>query len=165
MNYYHKWNSKLGCLHIVTDDKGLKVLAFDYKWPMFLEKMNGDIVTKKTDLHDAIIKQLSEYIKGDRKAFDIPLNPLGTDFQKSVWQSLVRIPYGEVRSYQEQAIDIKKPKAVRAVGTANSKNPISIIIPCHRVIGKDGKLRGYAGGLGAKDVLLKLEGKVINAYK
>ncbi len=165
MNYYHLWKSPIGNLHIIVDEDGLKVVAFDDNWDIFLKKYESNITTKLTELHTLTIRQLSEYIKGERESFDIPLSPMGTDFQKDVWNALTHIPYGEVRSYQEQAISIKKPKAMRAVGTANSKNPISIIIPCHRVIGKDGKLRGYAGGLGAKDMLLKIEGALISDYK
>lgn len=165
MNYYHLWKSSIGNLHIIVGDASLKVVAFDDNWGLFLKKYETSLETQMTDLHVLAMKQLTEYINGKREVFDIPLDPKGTDFQKDVWDGLTKIPYGEVRSYQEQAINIKKPKAVRAVGTANSKNPISIIIPCHRVIGKDGKLRGYAGGLGAKDMLLKIEGKLINNYK
>lgn len=103
------------------------------------------------------INQLREYFEGKRKIFDLPLAPKGTDFQKKVWQSLLEIPYGETRSYKEIATKVGNPKAYRAVGMANNKNPIAIVIPCHRVIGKNGELTGYAGGMDVKSYLIKLE--------
>jgi len=103
------------------------------------------------------VTQLEEYLSGARKQFDLPLNPIGTEFQKSVWKILQMIPYGEHWSYKQVAIALSKPTAARAVGMANNKNPIPIIIPCHRVIGANGKLVGYAGGLAIKEKLLKLE--------
>lgn len=102
-------------------------------------------------------RQLQAYIDGTLSQFDLPLGAKGTAFQQSVWQALCDIPYGETRSYGDIATAIGNPKAVRAVGTANSKNPISIIVPCHRVIGSNGKLTGYAGGLNRKEWLLRLE--------
>ncbi len=103
------------------------------------------------------IDQLSQYLAGQRKQFDLPLAPQGTHFQKQVWQELCAIPYGQVRCYQDIARAIGNPKAARAVGMANHRNPIAIIIPCHRVIGKNGTLVGYAGGLAMKEKLLRLE--------
>ncbi len=103
-------------------------------------------------------KQLAEYFKGDRKKFDLKLAPEGTSFQIAVWRQLRRIPYGKTISYGEQASRIGNPKAARAVGAANGENPISIIVPCHRVIGADGRLTGFGGGLGKKKLLLDLEG-------
>jgi len=102
-------------------------------------------------------QELDEYFAGKRKEFDLPLVLLGTDFQKAAWRALMAIPYGETRSYQEQALSIGKPAAIRAVASANGENRISIIIPCHRVIGKDGSLTGYGGGLWRKKYLLDLE--------
>jgi methylated-DNA-[protein]-cysteine S-methyltransferase len=102
-------------------------------------------------------QQLSEYFAGARQQFDLPLDFEGTSFQKQVWQALLAIPYGETRSYKQIAEQLGNPKAVRAVGAANGKNPISIIAPCHRVIGSSGKLVGFAGGLANKDILLKIE--------
>lgn len=101
--------------------------------------------------------QLREYFAGERKVFDLPLSPQGTAFQRRVWEKLCEIPYGERRSYGELAGMIGNPKASRAVGMANHRNPIMIVIPCHRVLGKDGSLTGYAGGLEMKKVLLNLE--------
>lgn len=107
--------------------------------------------------HDAIA-QLREYFAGTRRQFDLRLHPKGTDFQKSVWRALQQIPYGETRSYADLAEAIGRPTAVRAVGLANGANPLPIVIPCHRVIGKDGSLTGYGGGLAIKEALLRLEG-------
>lgn len=106
-------------------------------------------------------KQLDEYFKGKRKFFDLPLNPKGTEFQKSVWNALMEIPYGCTYSYKDIAIKIGNEKACRAVGNANNKNPILIFIPCHRVIGSNGKLVGYGGGIELKKKLLELENKHI----
>ena len=102
-------------------------------------------------------KQLHEYLSGKRQAFTIPVNPQGTIFQKEVWQALQAIPYGETRTYIEIASLVGRPTAYRAVGQANNRNPIPIVIPCHRVIGSDGSLTGYAGGLQFKKFLLELE--------
>ncbi len=114
------------------------------------------ISNSSTLLKDACI-QLDEYFEGRRQKFDLALKPHGTDFQRSAWESLLRIPYGETRSYLQQAESIRNPRAIRAIGQANSRNPIPIIIPCHRVIGKNGSLTGYAGGLDRKTRLLALE--------
>lgn len=103
--------------------------------------------------------QLEEYFSGSRTEFDLPLNPEGTEFQKSVWKALCEIPYGETATYGEIAAKIGNPGACRAVGMANNRNPIAIIVPCHRVVGAGGSLTGYAGGLDKKDFLLKLEKK------
>ncbi|MBK5512739.1 methylated-DNA--[protein]-cysteine S-methyltransferase [Pseudomonas sp. TH15] len=104
------------------------------------------------------VKQLQEYFAGTRNQFDLELDFVGTEFQKKVWQALLTIPFGETRSYSQIAEQIGNPSAVRAVGAANGRNPISIIAPCHRVIGASGKLTGFAGGLEAKERLLTLEG-------
>jgi len=101
--------------------------------------------------------QLREYFAGERQQFDMPYDTVGTEFQKKVWQALLTIPFGETRSYQQIAEQIGNPKAVRAVGAANGKNPLSIMAPCHRVIGSNGKLTGFAGGLTVKAFLLELE--------
>lgn len=107
----------------------------------------------------AVFRELDEYFQGKRKTFDIPLRTHGTAFQEKVWAALRAIPYGEVRSYKEVAEAIGHPKAYRAVGMANNANPIFIIVPCHRVIGADGSLTGYGGGLPMKKALLSLEKK------
>jgi methylated-DNA-[protein]-cysteine S-methyltransferase len=103
------------------------------------------------------LEQLRQYFAGNRRQFDLPISPQGTPFQERVWQELCKIPYGETASYGMIAQRIGKPKACRAVGMANSKNPIPIIIPCHRIIGKDGSLTGFGGGLPVKKQLLDLE--------
>ena len=105
-------------------------------------------------------RQLQEYFAGRRKTFDLPLAPGGTDFQRSVWNALSAIPWGAVRSYADIACAIDRPKAVRAVGAANGRNPLPIVVPCHRVIGSDGSLTGFAGGLDIKRKLLELEGSL-----
>lgn len=123
---------------------------------------NHSIEVNETSLLKNAALQLNEYLEGKRNSFDLPLNPIGTEFQKKVWAALCDIPYGETRSYKQIAEYIGNPKACRAVGMANNKNPIMIFIPCHRVVGSDGSLTGYAGGLDMKEKLLSLEkGKAI----
>ena len=114
-------------------------------------------IERNDDVLDLTKQQLNEYFSGDRTKFDIPLLMIGTDFQKRVWEALMAVPYGVTSSYLELAKNIDNHKAVRAVASANGANAMSIIIPCHRVIGSDGNLVGYAGGLAAKKRLLKLE--------
>ncbi|MDD2181502.1 MAG: methylated-DNA--[protein]-cysteine S-methyltransferase [Bacilli bacterium] len=111
----------------------------------------------ETPLIKKAYKQIDEYLKGIRKTFDIPIDYSGTEFQKRVWKALLNIPYGETKTYKEIANMIGAPIAYRAVGNANNKNPVPIIIPCHRVIGTNGKLVGYAGGLNIKEKLINLE--------
>lgn len=111
----------------------------------------------KTPLTDLTYGQIMEYFAGKRRSFSFPYELRGTDFQKTVWHALCDIPYGETRTYKEIATAVGNPKACRAVGMANNKNPIGIAVPCHRVIGADGKLVGYAGGLDMKEALLALE--------
>lgn len=106
-----------------------------------------------------VVSQLREYFDGKRQSFDVPMEPVGTEFQKKVWVALGEIPYGETRSYGEIARAVDSPRAARAVGLANNKNPIPILIPCHRVIGSDGTMVGYGGGLDTKKFLLELEQK------
>ena len=138
-------SSPVGELCICADDEGLISLSFG-------SGGNGENeIIRKT------VRELSEYFAGERKSFDIPLKPSGTDFQRRVWAELARIPYGETRSYADIAAAVGNKNACRAVGMANNRNPIAIIIPCHRVIGKNGTLTGYAGGLSVKQYLLELE--------
>lgn len=116
----------------------------------------------RNDTHPTLketARQLGEYFAGQRQRFELPLDFFGTDFQRQVWAALLTIPFGETRSYSEIARQIGNPSAVRAVGAANGRNPISIIAPCHRVIGASGSLTGFAGGLQAKQYLLALEGR------
>lgn len=116
------------------------------------------VTRKETPLLQETVRQLREYLDGKRKAFDVPLAPMGTDFQRRVWDALLEIPYGETRTYGQIAAVIGNPNASRAVGLANNRNPIPIFIPCHRVIGSDGKLVGYGGGVEMKRQLLSIEG-------
>ncbi len=118
---------------------------------------------KPSPITDQCKKQLQEYFSGGRNQFDVPLDPKGTTFQKSIWACLMDIPFGETRSYMDLANQINNPKAIRAVGGANGRNPISIIVPCHRVIGSDRSLTGYAGGVARKQWLLEHEGIAIPA--
>lgn len=120
------------------------------------EAHGGDEGTR-TALTDLVAGQLQEYFSGTRKSFDFPYELRGTDFQRQVWSALLDIPYGQTRSYRQIAQAIGRPTASRAVGAANGKNPIWIAIPCHRVVGTDGSLTGYAGGVGMKRALLELE--------
>ncbi len=125
----------------------------------YLKKLHTEVTDfgTKTEFTDKVWKELTEYFQGVRKEFDIPYKMQGTDFQKSVWKALCHIPYGETRSYKDIAKTVGNEKASRAVGIANNKNPITIIVPCHRVIGANGKLVGYAGGLPMKEYILKME--------
>ena len=116
-----------------------------------------EAIQEETETIRRCKEQLDEYFKGKRTVFDLPLSPKGTPFQQKVWQALQEIPYGETRTYGEIAATIDKPKAARAVGMANNRNPVAILIPCHRVIGKNGDLTGYASGLKNKIWLLELE--------
>jgi methylated-DNA-[protein]-cysteine S-methyltransferase len=121
----------------------------------------GGALQSSDEVLTRCVKQLTEYFAGTRSRFDLPLDAGGTDFQQSVWTALADIPYGELRSYRDIAISIGNPKAVRAVGAANGRNPIPIVVPCHRVIGSDGSLTGFAGGLPMKTKLLTLEGALL----
>ena len=114
---------------------------------------------KNTEILNETEKQLNEYFWGERKKFNVPINPKGTEFQKQVWNELLKIPYGQTVTYKRIAQKIEKPNAARAVGMANHNNPIAIIVPCHRVVGSNSKLVGYAFGLEKKQFLLDLENK------
>ncbi len=115
----------------------------------------------RSSLLDQAEDQLREYFSGLRTQFDLPLAPFGTEFQRQVWEALRRVPYGRTASYRDIAEEVNSPKAFRAVGQANNRNPIAIIIPCHRVVGQGGHLTGYGGGLAVKDYLLRLEQDVV----
>lgn len=121
-------------------------------------KADEEIEEKKESIFaDKVFFQIEEYLSGKRKSFDFPYELKGSEFQKNVWNALLEIPYGETKTYKEIAILIGNPKACRAVGMANNKNPLPIVVPCHRVIGSNGKLVGYAGGVEIKDKLLEIE--------
>ncbi len=146
--------SPLGEIALTANEQGLSALAFQQgKSPITFAGFTQDS-SKFTE----VIQQLDEYFANERKHFDLPLAPTGTNFQKQVWHALTKIPCGETRSYGWIAKSIDNEKAVRAVGTANGANPIALIVPCHRVIGSNGKLTGYAGGLALKAKLLMHEG-------
>ena len=143
--------TKIGRIGIAEEEQFLTHLFFHQK------KSPTDAVEKGTPFLHEVAKQLKEYLAGKRKKFDIPLKLYGTHFQQSVWKALQTIPYGETQSYGDIAKQIGNPKACRAVGMANHWNPIAIIVPCHRVIGKDGSLTGFGGGLALKQQLLDIE--------
>lgn len=143
-------HDKLGLIIIKADEKGVTEVTFG-KENENLDKEN------ETPMITDCKNQLQEYFAGNRTEFNITTNTCGTEFQEKVWKELKNIPYGETASYQDIAVRIDKPKACRAVGGANNKNKIGIIIPCHRVVGKNGSLTGYAGGMDKKEYLLNLE--------
>ena len=140
----------VGDVTLVASERGLRVLSF-HGLPI------KGAVERESELRP-YAKQLTEYLTGKRKQFDVPLDLQGTDFQLACWNALIEIPYGETRSYAQQAQRIGRPAAFRAVGQANHTNPVAIIVPCHRVIGANGSLTGYGGGMPAKQWLLELEG-------
>lgn len=154
---YLKMPSPVGELTLVADDAGLIAILWEDDRPGRVKL--GPLIEDRDDpvLVDAA-QQLKAYFAGKRAGFDLPLAPRGTDFQRAVWNALRAIPFGETRSYAGIAQAIGRPSAVRAVGAANGRNPISIVVPCHRVIGTNGSLTGFAGGLPAKERLLTLEG-------
>jgi methylated-DNA-[protein]-cysteine S-methyltransferase len=153
---YIEMPSPVGMLKLVAHDQALVAVLWENEHPKRVP-----LATAVLDQSHSILlkaqQQLHEYFQGKRQVFDLPLEFNGTDFQQKVWQALLNIPYGETRSYKDIAIQIGNIKAVRAVGAANGKNPLSIIAPCHRVVGANGKLVGFAGGLDNKDILLKIE--------
>ncbi len=152
MRAMHVFATDLGPMTAVEEDGRLTWLAFeDERAP------REDTAREETPLIRRAVAQVREYLAGKRTSFDVPLQPEGTAFQRDVWQALLDIPYGETRSYGQIAAAVGRPKAFRAVGMANHNNPISLIIPCHRVIGADGSLTGYGGGLPIKEKLLRLE--------
>ncbi|MCH3881151.1 MULTISPECIES: methylated-DNA--[protein]-cysteine S-methyltransferase [Tenacibaculum] len=150
------YKTPIGTAKIVGDENGIQSIAvLDEDFSTALE------MTKSTEAPTVLqncVTQLDEYFAGKRIKFDLKLNPQGTDFQQRVWKELPRISYGKVRTYLEQSKQLGDVKAIRAVATANGKNPIWIVIPCHRVIGSDGSLTGYAGGIWRKKWLLEHEG-------
>ena len=157
MTYSYKtMKSPVGELKLVACDKGLAAVLWENDNPKRVRLSQLEENKNHPVLLEAE-RQLSDYFAGKLKKFSLKLDFEGTEFQKLVWKSLLTIPFGETRSYGQIARQIGRPKAVRAVGSANSKNPISVIAPCHRVIGSDGKLTGFAGGLEIKARLLQIE--------
>lgn len=157
--YKKVMNSPVGKIEIIEENE--KIVELNIYNEERNQKKNN-IIEKDTKLLLEVEKQLREYFEGKRIKFEISLNPKGTEFMKKVWKELLNIPYGETRTYKEIAEKIGNSKASRAVGMANNKNPIPIIIPCHRVIGSNNKLVGYALGLDMKQYLLDLERKVVS---
>ncbi|MDE0497850.1 MAG: methylated-DNA--[protein]-cysteine S-methyltransferase [Acidimicrobiaceae bacterium] len=150
-------DSPIGPLGLVATDEGLRVVS--WRGDETSVKLPDDMVE---DPDHPILRQaaheLSEYFDGDRTSFDVPLDLRGTPFQEAAWRALGDIPYGSTRSYGEQAALVGRPRAVRAIGQANGRNPVPIVLPCHRVIGADGSLTGFGGGLDLKTQLLQHEG-------
>ncbi|HYG05841.1 MAG TPA: methylated-DNA--[protein]-cysteine S-methyltransferase [Stenotrophomonas sp.] len=154
---YDRFDSPIGPLTVAADDHGLRHILF--------AENRHDARGRMLWQHDpdfALVAeartQLLDYLAGRRNAFDLPLQPQGTPFQCEVWQTLARIPFGQTWTYAQLALQIGKPTAMRAVGAANGRNPLPIVLPCHRVIGADGSLTGFGGGLPTKLALLRLEG-------
>lgn len=166
-NYIYRTNiaTPLGMMYACADSQGVCLLDFDN--PERLEKEYADLIKRlKTNIVEGdnehllqLKHELSEYFLGLRSQFEVALHPVGTEFQNQVWQALLTIPYGQTISYSTQAERMNHKKAVRAVASANGKNKISIVIPCHRVIGSNGKLTGYGGGMDRKQWLLDFEEK------
>jgi methylated-DNA-[protein]-cysteine S-methyltransferase len=152
-----KMESKIGPLYLVASELGLQGIFWNQQGSHLLKSFKGAedevIILKKA------VTELEEYLSGNRRKFSLPFDLKGTPFQKRVWEQLMKIPYGKTCSYQEIARQIKNEKAIRAVGSANGKNPLCIVIPCHRVIASNGTLGGYSGGLEIKEKLLELERK------
>lgn len=157
--------SPVGMLTLVASDQGLTAILWENDNP---QRVRLPPLTENNQ-HPLLLeaeRQLNDYFAGRRQRFDLPLDFVGTEFQKKVWAALVAIPFGETRSYGEIARQIGHPQAVRAVGAANGRNPLSIVAPCHRVIGANGKLTGFAGGLAIKAFLLNIEaGEAGNAQQ
>lgn len=152
--HYRYHPSPIGQLLLAGDEQGLHLLHMDSAQPWQL----ADSWQLATHQLDGVMRQLDEYFAGQRERFDVRLAPRGTAFQREVWWALQQIPYGTTTSYAQLAQQIGRPRAIRAVGTANGANPVAVIVPCHRVIGSDGSLTGFAGGLERKQQLLQLEG-------
>jgi methylated-DNA-[protein]-cysteine S-methyltransferase len=152
--YYCYLETPIGDLLLAGDDDTLSLIAFPGEARR--HDPEPDWIYNETPFSEAR-RQLGEYFAGDRKSFELPLKLTGTEFQVRVLEELQRIPYGETKSYRDIAERIGRPKAVRAVGAANGRNPLPIIIPCHRVIGSHGELTGFGGGLDTKEALLRLE--------
>ena len=152
------YNSPIGILQISEVDGKITNLNLYRETVQHTHGQTGR--TQRSGLLQEACLQLDEYFRGKRKQFDLPLKYTGTSFQESVWRELLNIPYGETRSYEDIAVKIGNPKAVRAVGQANNRNPILLMIPCHRVIHKSGDISGFACGIETKKYLLELEGHI-----
>lgn len=151
--------SPVGELKLVASDKGLTAILWECDRDSDRVRLGDQVEDAGHPVLVEAARQIGEYFAGTRTAFDVPLDFRGTAFQRSVWAALLTIPFGETRTYAEIARQVGRPTAFRAVGAANGRNPISIIAPCHRVVGSDGTLTGFAGGLEAKALLLGIEGR------
>ena len=159
MNLFHKFvTSPVGKLKLVASDKGLVAILWENDNPRRVP-LTSSMEDDQQKILVEVERQLNQYFAGERRSFSLPLDMRGTPFQKDVWEALLSIPFGETRSYGQLAKQIGRSSASRAVGAANGRNPISIIVPCHRVIGSSGKLTGFAGGLETKATLLDMEKK------
>jgi O-6-methylguanine DNA methyltransferase len=155
--YYAKIDSPIGPLNLAVSEIGLAALEFDRG--LFPPTKDKNISWKNSpDRVEPYARELNEYFAGKRRDFTFPLDLRGTPFQVQCWRALIAIPYGETRTYADIARAVRKPQAFRAVGMANNRNPIAVVVPCHRVIASDGTLCGYGGGLDIKRRLLELEG-------
>jgi methylated-DNA-[protein]-cysteine S-methyltransferase len=150
--YQLDYESPVGIIEITGSEEAIYTILFSEK-----EKVEHKISAETPKVLEESLKQLDEYFKGERQEFTIPYYMEGTDFQKKVWTALIQIPFAETGSYKDIAVSVGNEKAVRAVGMTNGKNKLSIIVPCHRIIGSNGKLTGYAGGLWRKEWLLQHE--------
>ena len=160
MLYQTSMNSPVGRLTIVAGDDGIRAVLWPNDNPKRV-RLGGAIEQPDHPVIEATVTELTEYFAGDRRVFDIPLDPTGTEFQQSAWRVLTSIPFGMTISYGEQADRMGDKRKARAVGAANGRNPISIIVPCHRVVGSGGALTGFAGGLDSKAWLLEHERSVL----
>ncbi|MDF2510191.1 MAG: ogt [Herbinix sp.] len=157
MEFAYIYETKLGKIVFKEKDESITEVSISVDETGNEGDVQSNLLFRETDLIKAAAIQLCEYLDGKRQNFTIPLKPEGTEFQKKVWNALISIPYGEVRTYKQIAEQVGNEKASRAVGMANHNNPIMCLIPCHRVIGANGSLVGYAGGLHRKEFLLNLE--------
>lgn len=152
--FFYRTQSPVGPLFLAASERGLVRLEFEQR----VQKLDGTVQLRESKKHiSSYLRELEEYFGGERREFSMPLDLRGTDFQLACWRALIAIPYGETRTYADIARTIGHPKAFRAVGMANNRNPIAIVVPCHRVIATGGSLCGYGGGLDIKRKLLDLE--------
>ncbi|WP_222119376.1 methylated-DNA--[protein]-cysteine S-methyltransferase [Siminovitchia fortis] len=158
---YEECDTKIGRLRFIfkeNDGALQRILLTDDLWH---SNYAGRVMKRSNELGKPVCRQIQEYLNGDRLQFNLPFELVGTPFQKQIWQALQTIPYGQTKSYSEIADSIGRPKAARAVGYANALNPLPLLFPCHRVIGKNKTLTGYAGGIEMKKQLLQIEGAII----
>jgi methylated-DNA-[protein]-cysteine S-methyltransferase len=157
MTYYFKrTETPVGELKLIASERGLAAILWEGDDPTRV-RLEPQVEDKDNDILVEAERQLKSYFNGTLKVFDVPLDFVGTEFQTSVWRALLKIPFGQTRTYTQIAKQIGHPTAARAVGAASGKNPVSIMAPCHRVVGANGNLTGFAGGLETKELLLALE--------